>query len=137
MVGFHEAQHHCGSSKVKDYTIFNLNNTLLGISGPDQHGFVTQSGADPRREYGDKDGEISSFTQRLRSSSTWSGAQIRKKGNVGVQPQWIQGIRSGDCIGEEKNLFIYKYKIRLGRNSVVGKLSGEKRLNNLVYVESQ
>ena len=26
-------------------------------------------------------------------------------------------------------LFIYKYKIRLGRNSVVGKFSGEKRLN--------
>ena len=34
-------------------------------------------------------------------------------------------------------LFIYKYKIRLGRNSVVGKLSGERRLNNLVYMGSQ
>ena len=25
--GFHEAQHHCGSSKAKDYTMFNLNNS--------------------------------------------------------------------------------------------------------------
>ena len=33
--------------------------------------------------------------------------------------------------------FIYLHKIRLGRNSVVGKLSGEKRLINLVYVENQ
>ena len=60
-----------------------------------------------------------------------------EKDIAGVQPQRIQGIRSGDGIGEGKNLFIYLHKIRLGRNSVVGKLSGEKRLNNLVYVESQ
>ena len=53
-----------------------------------------------------------------------------------VQPQWIQGIQSGDGVGEE-NLFIYKYKIRLGRNSVVGKFSGERRLNNLAYGEGQ
>ena len=44
-----------------------------------------------------------------------------------------------DGVGEEKLIYllISKYKVRLGRNSVVGKLSGEKRLNNLVYVESQ
>ena len=36
-----------------------------------------------------------------------------------------------------KDLFIYLYNIRLGRDSVVGKLSGEKRLINLVYVENQ
>ena len=24
-----------------------------------------------------------------------------------VQPQWIQGIRSGDSVGEGKNLFIH------------------------------
>ena len=55
--------------------------------------------------------------------------------HAGVQPQWIQGIRSGDGIGKEKTyLFI---SIRLRNNSIVGKLSGEKRLNNLVYVESQ
>ena len=43
---------------------------------------------------------------------------------AGIQPWWIQGIRSRDGIGEEKTyLFI---NIRLGNNSIVGKLSGEK-----------
>ena len=43
---------------------------------------------------------------------------------AGVQPQWIQGIRRVDGVGEEKTyLFI---NIRLGNNSIVGKLSGEK-----------
>jgi len=54
---------------------------------------------------------------------------------AGVQARWIQGIRSGDGVSEEKTyLFI---NIRLGRNSVVGKLSGERRLNNLAYGEGQ
>ena len=41
---------------------------------------------------------------------------------AGVQPWWIQGIRSGDEVNKER--FIYKE--RLGKNSVVGKLV-EKR----------
>ena len=40
-------------------------------------------------------------------------------------------LKRGQC-WRGKNLLIYKYKIRLRRNSVAGKLSGEKRLNNLV-----
>ena len=75
----------------------------------------------------------------LSSSSASLGNRIIFRHNrlpAGVPPQWIQGIRSGDSVGEQ-NLFIYEYKIRLGRNSVVGKLSGERRLNNLVYVGSQ
>ena len=44
---------------------------------------------------------------------------------AGVQPQWIQGIRSGNKVGIlEKNYLIRN--IRLGKNSVVGKLL-EKR----------
>ena len=36
-----------------------------------------------------------------------------------------------------KKLFNYRYKERLERNSVVGRLVEKKRLNNLVYVEYQ
>ena len=38
---------------------------------------------------------------------------------------------------ERNDLFIYEYKIRLGNNSIVGKLSGERGLNNLDYMEDQ
>ena len=45
-------------------------------------------------------------------------------------------IQRGDGIGIlGKNLFNYRYKERLERNSVVGKLVEKKRLNNLVYME--
>ena len=44
---------------------------------------------------------------------------------AGVQPWWIQGDSKGRRIGEE-NLFIWRYKIRLGRNSIAGNLGGEK-----------
>ena len=54
---------------------------------------------------------------------------------LGSCPGGSRVIRSGDGVAR-KNLFIQKYKERLGRNSVVGKFSGEKRLNNLVYRES-
>ena len=37
----------------------------------------------------------------------------------------------------EKKIFNYRYKERLERNSVVGRLVEKKRLNNLVYVEYQ
>ena len=47
---------------------------------------------------------------------------ILRVGDGQVQPQWIQGIRSGDGVGEERLI----YKERLGKNSVVGKLV-EKR----------
>ena len=40
-------------------------------------------------------------------------------------------------VSEPENLFNYRYKERLERNSVVGKLVEKKRLNNLVYVEYQ
>ena len=58
---------------------------------------------------------------------------------AGVQPWWIQGnSKHGWCRrGKFICLLIKEYKIRLGRNSVVGKLSGERRLNNLAYVGSQ
>ena len=57
---------------------------------------------------------------------------------AGVQPQWIQGIRRGDRVGIlGKDLFNYKYKERLEKDGVVGNISGEKVLNNLVYVENQ
>ena len=47
-------------------------------------------------------------------------------------------IQSGDGVGIlGKNLFNYRYKERLEKNSVVGKLVEKKRLNNLVYVENQ
>ena len=55
-----------------------------------------------------------------------------------VQPQWIQGIQSRDGISVlGKNLFNYRYEERLEKGSVVGNISGEKRLNNLVYMENQ
>ena len=57
---------------------------------------------------------------------------------AGVQPQWIQGIRRGDGVGVlGKNLFNYSYKERLEKDSVIGNTSGEKGLNNLVYVKYQ
>ena len=47
-------------------------------------------------------------------------------------------IRRGDGIGIlGKKLFNYRYKERLERNSVVGRLVEKKRLNNLVYLENQ
>ena len=54
----------------------------------------------------------------------------------GSSPGGSREIRRVNGVGEE-SLFIWKYKIRLGRNRVVGKFSGEKSLNNLVYGESQ
>ena len=45
-------------------------------------------------------------------------------------------IRSGDGVGVLKKNYLIG-KERLGRNSVVGKFSGEKRLNNLVYTENK
>ena len=54
---------------------------------------------------------------------------------AGVQPQWIQGLRSGDGVGEEKLVYLIRNIKRLRGNSIVGNFSGEKRLNNLVYVE--
>ena len=57
-----------------------------------------------------------------------------KRDTAGVQPRWIQGNSKRGWRGEEK--LIYLEIERLGKNSVVGKFSGEKRLNNLVYVEN-
>ena len=55
-----------------------------------------------------------------------------------VQPWWIQGIQSEDGVSIlGNNLFNYTYKERLENDSVVGNISGEKSLNNLVYVENQ
>ena len=55
------------------------------------------------------------------------------RGPAPVDPGYFEG----ETEQARKNLFIQKYKKRLGRNSIVGKYSGEKRLNNLVYVENQ
>ena len=46
----------------------------------------------------------------------------------------MQGIRRVNGEGEEKS-YLFR-NIRLGNNSIVGKFSGEKRLNNLVYMEN-
>ena len=83
----------------------------------------------------------------------WLKTQHSENEDHGIQSEHFMGnkqvtwsspggsrvIQSGDGIGEEKLIYLFnqKYKIRLGRNSVVGKLSGEKRLNNLVYMEGQ
>ena len=57
---------------------------------------------------------------------------------AGVQPRWIQGIRRGDGVSVlGNNLFNYSYKERLEKDSVIGNTSGEKGLNNLVYVKYQ
>ena len=53
----------------------------------------------------------------------------------GSSPGGSRVIRRGDGVGEEKT-YLFR-NIRLGNNSIVGKFSGEKMLNNLVYVESQ
>ena len=54
---------------------------------------------------------------------------------LGSSPGVSREFEAGTALAREKT-FIYEYKIRLGRNSIVGKLSGEKRLNNLVYMEN-
>ena len=47
--------------------------------------------------------------------------------SAGVQPRWIQGIRSGDGVGIlGKNLYNYRYIERLETDSVVGNIGGEK-----------
>ena len=57
---------------------------------------------------------------------------------LGSSPGGSRVIQRGDGVGVlGKNLFNYRYKERLERNSVVGKLVEKKRLNNLVYMEYQ
>ena len=67
------------------------------------------------------------------------GQTGKEKGVMpGSSPGGSRVIRSGDRIGVlGKNLFNYRYRERLERNSVVGKLVEKKRLNNLVYMEYQ
>ena len=56
----------------------------------------------------------------------------------GSSPGGSRVIRRGDGVGVlGKKLFNCRYKERLEKDSVVGNISGEKRLNNLVYVENQ
>ena len=55
---------------------------------------------------------------------------VNKWDLAGVQPWWIQEIRRGDGVGKER-------LIRLRNNSIVGKLSGGRGLNNLHYTEDQ
>ena len=62
--------------------------------------------------------------------------KVKSESVPGSSPGGSREFKVGTALARE-NLFIWRYKIRLGRNSIVGKLSGEKRLNNLVYVESQ
>ena len=52
-----------------------------------------------------------------------------------VQPRWIQGIRRGDGFSDP-DMIELKIQRVVNKDSSVGKFSGEKRLNNLVYVES-
>ena len=57
----------------------------------------------------------------------------RCRGPAPVDP----GNSKGGWRWREKNLFIDWYKIRLRNNSVVGRLSGKRGLNSLVYTEDQ
>ena len=52
-----------------------------------------------------------------------------------VQPRWIQGIRRGDGFSDP-DMIELKIQRVVNKDSSVRKFSGEKRLNNLVYVES-
>ena len=54
----------------------------------------------------------------------------------GSSPSGSRVIRSGDGVNVLRKNYLIR-KERLGRHSVVGKFSGEKRLNNLVYMENQ
>ena len=57
---------------------------------------------------------------------------------LGSSPSGSRVIQWGDGVGVlGENLFNYRYKERLEKNRVVGKLVEKKRLNNLVYVEYQ
>ena len=62
---------------------------------------------------------------------------MRDDFNAGVQPQWIQGdLKVGtELVSLEKYIFNHRYIERLETDSVSRKISGEKRLNNLGYVE--
>ena len=67
----------------------------------------------------------------------WQRNKLGQKAwTAGVQPRWIQGIRSGPGVGVRKT-YLFINMIRLRNNSIVGKLSGERGLNNLDYVEDQ
>ena len=59
-----------------------------------------------------------------------------RAGLPGASPGGSREFEAGTALAREKT-FIYEYKIRLGRNSIVGKLSGEKRLINLGYLGNQ
>ena len=56
---------------------------------------------------------------------------------AGVQPRWIQGDSKvgAESASLEKYIFNHRYIERLETDSVSRKISGEKRLNNLGYVE--
>ena len=49
----------------------------------------------------------------------WTGSKLGKEYVAGVQPQWIQGIRSGDGVGEEKLVYLIRNIKRLRGNSIV------------------
>ena len=55
----------------------------------------------------------------------------------GSCPGGSRVIRREDRVGKEKLIYLIRNIKRLRGNSIVGNFSGEKRLNNLVYVESQ
>ena len=58
------------------------------------------------------------------------------QGGAGLQPRWIQGNLKRRQSRRGKTYLFRNIKERLGKNSIVGKFSGEKSLNNLVYVEN-
>ena len=55
----------------------------------------------------------------------------------GSSPGGSKEIRRVNGVGEEKLIYLIRNIKKLRKNNIVGKFSGEKRLNNLVYVESQ
>ena len=54
----------------------------------------------------------------------------------GSSPGGSREFKAGTELAR-KDLFTQRYKERLEKNSVVGKLVEKKRLNNLVYLEYQ
>ena len=59
------------------------------------------------------------------------------KGVPGSSPGGSREFEARTELASWKELFNYRYEARLEKGSVVGNISGEKRLNNLVYAENQ
>ena len=46
--------------------------------------------------------ELKSLSMKVREESEKVGLKLNIQKTVGVQPRWIQGIQSGDGVGEDQ-----------------------------------